>query len=324
MYYKVLIFIIVCFLSICMIQQYLKSCEKFTIDDNYFFHISRKPLISCSYDLENKTIGWINDIDVEFINAIIHGHRMNPKNITLLKIKPDEMNDVDCVITLVKLNSNFHKEVLWNSSLYVDGFEFMDINRVRLFFPNVEEFYGQVMDFFVGNESLKIASNSKKILIPRIRNNIEQFIDYNIRIHPDLINPDYACFNEPLNENRAACNSPYDAFGIPKKQFTVWDKKCQLDTDCPYFKANQLYDNSRGGCIKPKKEDKYGTCEVPVGVKLVGFSKVYDKDKYRPFCYNCDLDEYGDCCHKKTFPDYAFPNDYEERRSNDMITYIQT
>ena len=55
------------------------------------------------------------------------------------------------------------------------------------------------MDFFVGNESLKIASNSKKILIPRIRNNIEQFIDYNIRIHPDLINPDYACFNEPLN-----------------------------------------------------------------------------------------------------------------------------
>lgn len=90
----------------------------------------------------------------------------------------------------------------------------------------------------------------------------------------------------------------------------VWDKPVEKNEDCPFYKKNLNYPNEKGGV-------KYGRCELPLGMKLLGF-RYYSLDElYSPYCYNCDKNsKIGRCCDKQKNPDYAFSGDTEARNAH--------
>ena len=99
----------------------------------------------------------------------------------------------------------------------------------------------------------------------------------------------------------------------------IYDSPCLYNEDCPYYKKNKNYPNSRGGCNN-------GYCEMPTNVKLVGYKEFIDGNK--PICYNCKKTdgckgmECNMCCEEQkdsklypnlNSPDYAYFNDYNHR-----------
>jgi len=98
----------------------------------------------------------------------------------------------------------------------------------------------------------------------------------------------------------------------------VWDAPCQIDNDCPFYKANKNYPNNKGKCNK-----ETGMCEMPMGVIPIGFTKY---GKVEPECYNCSILSLNNkCCKKQSediekgnvnykSPDYIFNNDEKERK----------
>jgi len=87
----------------------------------------------------------------------------------------------------------------------------------------------------------------------------------------------------------------------------IWDRPCKENAECPFYQANDRYRNYRGGCIA-------GYCEVPLGVKRMGFRR-YDAGS-KPLCHGgaqrrsprgheCDAEH----------PDLAFELDEFERRA---------
>jgi len=120
---------------------------------------------------------------------------------------------------------------------------------------------------------------------------------------------EYKCFlKDGFTEEICLSYSP--------KEDTVgyWDSPCKKNTDCPFYKANKNYKNTRGSCIN-------GFCELPLNLTRIGY-KQYDK-KDKPFCNNCNIDNCTGtncytCCdlqlNKNKYPnlkspDYSFEND---------------
>ena len=107
----------------------------------------------------------------------------------------------------------------------------------------------------------------------------------------------------------------------------IWDTPCKYNEECPFYKKNMNYPNSRGGCIN-------GFCEMPVNIKTLGYKEYNESGENAAICYNCDYKpgckgiECSQCCEdqkdiqlypKLKSPDYAFGNDYFER-----IKYTKT
>jgi hypothetical protein len=123
----------------------------------------------------------------------------------------------------------------------------------------------------------------------------------------------FKCFNND-GFNQATCES----YNFEKKTKGVWDKPCENNNECPFYKKNKNYTNTRGGC-------KNGYCEMPLNIKRFGF-RYFSKDQ-KPLCYNCNIknclgEECYMCCeeqkNRKKYsnlksPDYIFKNDYLER-----------
>jgi hypothetical protein len=115
--------------------------------------------------------------------------------------------------------------------------------------------------------------------------------------------------------NEAECKS-YDK---ERKTHGVWDRPCNNNNECPFYKKNKNYENERGGCKK-------GFCEMPINTKTLSY-RYYDKN-VKPFCYNCEKegclgDNCYNCCDEQEdrdkYPnlkssDYIFKNDYRERK----------
>lgn len=99
-----------------------------------------------------------------------------------------------------------------------------------------------------------------------------------------------------------------------------WDRKCEKDTDCPYYRANRNYPNNLGGCNK-----KTGFCKWPQGLQSFSYRKPEGVEK--ALCYNCMnglLGSFtiGRCCPDQKdqrvyanllTPDYAYPDDTSAR-----------
>ena len=129
----------------------------------------------------------------------------------------------------------------------------------------------------------------------------------------------YGCYGNDKVTNKFECDSFYKYDGSIKDYYSKWDKKCSQNEECPYYKANKNYPNDRGGCND-------GFCELPVGVKRIGFKKYIDTDVNRPLCYNCSDTTSYDCCanieDKNGNTDYVFKNDFSDRNKNELNTII--
>ena len=143
----------------------------------------------------------------------------------------------------------------------------------------------------------------------------------NNEIHPKILNKKIKERNEYIEYQKHKCflkkgfNEPTcKSYDFDKKTHGVWDKPCINDLECPFYKKNKNYENTRGGCIN-------GFCEMPVNIEKVGYKhyKLYKK----PFCHNCNIKDCSgencfNCCeeqkNKKIYPNlksphYMFSND---------------
>lgn len=133
------------------------------------------------------------------------------------------------------------------------------------------------------------------------------------------------------NDNPIFCKSYHPEVA----QNGIWDAPCQVNTDCPFYKANKNYPNEFGKCDKVT-----GQCEMPLGVIPIGFTKY---GKIEPQCYNCGVSDAGvasgggigddnRCCGKQATllangsakyksPDYIFAGDELLRRqfTNELL-----
>ena len=145
----------------------------------------------------------------------------------------------------------------------------------------------------------------------------------------------YCFFKDAPDKDTCISYTPEGGVGI-------WDAPCKYDEECPFYKKNGNYPNSRGGCIG-------GYCELPVNVGLLGFKEYNEADISRAICYNCEASPgcsgigCSQCCEEQqsgtvkkqqndmteeelkksaenrklyanlVTPDYAFSNDYFER-----------
>ena len=286
----------------------------------YFRYLSKSSSsksFSCSFDLENRIVGYISRTDLYFIRSIVFGYRMNEKRIRLKKLNPvvPDFNSVDCAILYVHPSSETYNTIS-KQNIFVEGFDNLDIHRVKLFYPSIEFEDIRIKQLFPQNNVLtsvdryvRVPSASMMITNKKEKENFVTRLD----IKDNVLDEQYGCFGEPGIDNAALCNSRYDAFGNKKSYWTIWSKKCKEDIDCPYYGVNKAYPNSFGGCIK-KENEKYGSCEGPIGVKQIGFTKFYDKGKYAPFC---ETNNVRKTCNAQN-ADFRFANDQELRKANSL------
>lgn len=286
--------------------------------------------MTCSLDILDKTIGYLDHSDLYFIKAIIDGYRMDKSRIKLVQLKKYDFSKliytlnstVDFIITYVIPGSPYSDKIQ-SQPVAIMGFGNLDWERVRLFYPyTVKETVPQLSQIFSANSGVNafVSSNEENTFLPAMSLNIVTLYDTN---NPPVINeedvftepfvtrlnnddsyydPSYRCYGNLDIDNKALCDSPYDVIGLPKLRYSIWDQPCFVDTDCPYYQA----DKKRGGCMSG------GVCEFPVGVKGLGYRKNINTGQFAPFCYDCPDPYNTTCCHKNS--DLAFPDDSDSRK----------
>ena len=119
----------------------------------------------------------------------------------------------------------------------------------------------------------------------------------------------FQCFHPYQNDvvlenidNKPFCISYHNAHGGKG----IWDRPCETNEECPYYKANKNYPNDFGGCVQ-------GVCQMPKGVRRLGKRQIAEGST--PLCYNCDDKYTQDCCYQQSTntsiksPDYIFEGD---------------
>lgn len=297
---------------------------------------NKKDGFQCGYDWNNKKIAYLDRIDKNIIDSILYGHRANAKfkafNLKDLDKLEEVLKDVDIILTYVIPNSPM-AQLLASQNLYLLDFKNIDLDRLRITYPEITLDTISLQDLFGINR--KIASQTDNVtllstsLIQIALKNpfkMESFIS-RIQFSKEFTDQDFKCIGDEKIQSKMACESPYDNFGRPKNTPNVWDKPCTSDTECPYYQANKNYPNTRGKCLKD------GTCEMPIGVLRVGYTKALNVDPYQPFCYQCRRPTDKMCCEDQQrlvelklsnlkSADYAFPNDAELRKEYKLPTTI--
>jgi len=303
----------------------------------------------CIWDFTNKVVAYVYMSDYIFIQALIKGYRQNIKNIRLRKIKLEDLNSTnkqfDYLFTYVVIGSEYMEKLKY-SKYFIIGLKDMDISRIKAFYPVIKANYESVRFYFnkdTEDTTYDLYLNNDKMLLPimnyDIVDNIENFItrlempkDYLEAIDESYEGSsssgnsgNYGCYGNNKIVNKFECDSYYTKEGNPKDYYSIWDKKCATNEECPYYKKNTRYENSRGGCIK-------GNCEFPVGVKKIGYTKYNDEEYNRALCYNCqDTTDLNCCANIKEIQDkngvginndYVFENDTEDRNKNNLNTII--
>jgi hypothetical protein len=316
----------------------------------------RPGIEKCMWDFNGKIIGYIYMSDYLFIQAIIKAYRQDITKIKLRKIKVGDLKFIekqfDYLFTYVVIGSEYMNTLKY-SRYYINGLKDFDIYRLKLFYPVIEYNYNKIRYYFNkddDNKNYDIFLSDDLVLIPMMKydiiqniQTIEKFItrlelpkDYlqhtksnieNIENIENTINPlnkdVYACYGNNNITNKFECDSHYTKEGIEKNYYSIWDKKCSSDNECPYYKSNKKYNNNRGGCVN-------GYCEMPIGVKRIGFTKYSDIEYNKPFCYECSDTTDLECCAQianknkltNNNNDYVFENDTEYRKKYNLNILI--
>jgi hypothetical protein len=258
------------------------------------------------------------------------------RKINIIKIDKEDLYKPDSIFdfcfTYIVIGSEYMKHIL-NSQYYINGFKDVDINRLTPFYPFLKDNISTMRNYFDDN-LMKHYIDDQKVLIPimkyKIIDNVNIFESFITRLDmpQDYIgnvnkvtreynaySAEYGCYGNMIINNKYECDSLYNYDGTPKTYYSVWDKRCEKNEDCPYFKSNTNYPNERGGC-------KDGFCEFPVGVKRLGFTKYDDTCLNTPLCYECKDTTNLDCCKNSKKPDYVFANDSKDRIKYNLNTII--
>ena len=174
------------------------------------------------------------------------------------------------------------------------------------------------------NENLDILSQ-KKI-------NFDDYFSTKLLTNPDIIKNKILSELNYRSDSKNRCfnkNSTTKLTCLSNNNNTkvgIWDKPCVSNNDCPFYKKNKNYINTRGGCIN-------GYCEMPININKRTY-KTYTED---PICYNCKTNNYckgincNMCCDDQKdrnkypnlkSPDYIFSKDTIIRKNLDIKSNI--
>ncbi len=282
----------------------------------------------CNIQFTGARVGWYDISDYHLLKAFQKGYRISEASMELVQISLNDLpkvaemlakGELDFMVTYV-VPSSAYCAFLKQLPIVITGFQDLNIDRIKLFHPfvstrtvNLREMFmdqNRTTKAFVPEKAASYPVLSMRLGIHHIYGTMpaiqEPFITRFVR-DDEAMDPRYTCYGDSRIESKAECNSPYDAIGLPKRFESTWDRPCTQDIDCPFFQANTHYPNLRGKCLPN------GVCEMPVGTQRVSYRKIAQEDIYKPFCYNCDSLNDPSCCGTLEQPDYAFPNDYDDR-----------
>lgn len=285
--------------------------------DAYFVRVGLPEVITqldCTYSLLNKRIGYIDETDLGFIRGLMTAYRTNPEMADLHRVPITawpklrdylKREKIDVIITHVIPYSQMHLDLL-DQTVVLDGFSGIDPERMRIVYPWAKPAPLVVEQWRLPGAVLLVNRTDKspiykfKLGLYQIRANIKEAESENFaattaavkQYKEDPVAADlaYKCYGSPQTTRKIACESPYDMLGEPKYLHTEWDRPCKENEDCPF------YNGSRGGC------GEGGICELPLGVRRLGFRKYNDRGLYAPYCYGAG----GSC---RGGSDYAFKDD---------------
>lgn len=192
---------------------------------------------------------------------------------------------------------NLDNELLFNHKLYqIDGVQIKNIKKTDLIYiPHIHK-WGNIIN-----------TNNQKIKL------------FDLHTEKNTDDPRWNC-TDPNIHLRGLCESSYTIDGFTKKNTqTYWDRRCESNSECPFYQSNKNYPNFKGGCDN-------GFCQFPIGIKRIAY-RLYDINKTKPLCYGCHGTNYGDCCQEQKdrtkypnliSPDYAYPLDSFERISSGL------
>jgi len=297
-------------------QIYFKNSTTVPLEEGYFVSLMEPTKAfhtECSFQWDGKTIGVLDRSGKLFVEALAKGYRIN---VTVVPIPKEQWSNLDILLEQGRFEaivvyfipkSPMNRRLL-GQRLSIMGFKDLEYSRIQVTYPFIKETSVNLTDYFRGFTSY-ILARERETIVPAMQlqeiNLIEEFIT-RLDISEDRFNPGYHCYGDETLDIKGLCNSKYTTFGTVKRDYTTWDAPCLQNEDCPFYKANRRYENTRGGCLA------FGMCELPVGVKRLGFRKYSTDPPYQPICHGCVGDP--NCCKKQGRPDYAFPNDRDERQ----------
>jgi hypothetical protein len=285
----------------------------------------------------NKDISHL--IEIEFNQSLIYSyHLVKEWILEQISIKSDEK-----LYEMKYVNNEKYKyiedQILTYKADYKSHLE-QFIFKMRVYRDNKMSHYIVYFDILFDNKNINYYINDIIILGTDIEENIvfsefkknyfelSDTFNSDINLDKDAINKfielkqkkqihendnNYCFFKNASDKNNCISVSRNN------NSLGIYDSPCLYNEDCPYYKKNKNYPNSRGGCIK-------GYCEMPTNVKLVGYKEFIDGNS--PICYNCKKTngckgmECNMCCDKQKDtklypnldgPDYAYYNDYNQR-----------
>ena len=196
---------------------------------------------------------------------------------------------IDFLIRFVISNNN----TLTIHYLKLEGFDFTKLQNNFNNNQHVNIYREPIINTYNADKTYLYSSNESKILDSTLYSTNPQ-------------DPEYTCYGK-VAYNKYECEAKYDSNGKINKQIGIWDKPCNNNAGCPFYKKNKNYPNTFGGCLN-------GTCEMPTGTVTISPTKFIDSTKI--ICsnckkgYNCCPDQYNTKLYPKLkSPDYRFHND---------------
>ena len=318
---------------------------------------------SLPYDKIKSPIEDVNTLNQLFIKRVNEKQRETLTNVELIAYGLTKFDIYKYAIQSIKYHRGNPKKKIYTIKVVIfrenDVFTptifyrgFVDQEKGEFKIMNAEYIGSNESSNYLMNESAGLRKSAEKyqMLNDNYRHDDPDYyrdVDKELAARKDYmkqfdLKESYACFNTDPEKyinpgvktnimlpyiSRQQCEAPYDWFSRPKSR-GVFDKPCQKDTDCPFFRANSNYTNSRGGCQKD------GKCELPIGMIPMGYHYYVEHPDYKPRCYNCDSSEWGPnsklgtCCDKQAeglgdgnkysflkSADYAFHTDITERQN---------
>jgi hypothetical protein len=290
--------------------------------------------ISCPFDFAGKYLGYFDRSDLYFIKALMSAYRIDTSLVNLIKLEVTDLPNlenilnekgINIIISFIIPNNNLFKQIR-EQNVSLIGFKNLDWNRLNLFYPFTIQTSTKISTIFMAGEGVNalVKAAEDDTILPTMRLSIlnltgsppqitEKFITQ-LDISKDALDPTFQCYGDRNISSKYLCESPYDVIGLPKLYPTTWDQPCVVDSDCPYHKANNKYDNNRGGCLSN------GICEFPIGVKRIAYRKNNHDGIYAPFSYDCD--PYDTNCSNRPGADIAFDNDTASRQAAGLPTTL--
>jgi len=307
------------------------------LNSGYFFVFTspnRKDDFQCGFDMSSKRIGYFDRTEKKLIDSILFGYRQKAKPVLLPLDKITNLNsiwsEVDLLVLYIIPKSPY-LSIIQKQDLILLEMSNVSISRLNLTNPYLSLIQVAKIDIFNLNNKIVTPGPVLSVLelsmyIVDIKETKETFIS-RLKTSDEFKDPDFMCIGNPGATSKFQCDSPYTDQGEPKLTHNLWDKPCKRNSDCPYYRANKNYYNDFGRCMLD------GKCQMPIGVLRVGYTKVYNKSNYAPFCYQCRNPKDTLCCEDQGVliargqsslksPDYAYPGDTELRKLNKLPTII--